>query len=203
MTFSIQSGVRPEHVSLAAGYFWQAFQGKLGSTLGPTAKAEAFLSAAIAPNFAMSAVGAEGQLLGIAGYKTPQGGFVDGGMRDLQKVYGFLGGLWRGLFLGVLERDCEDGVLLMDGIFVGENARGQGVGQALLKAIVEEARSQGLDAVRLDVIDTNPRARQLYERFGFKAIGIQHLGPLRHIFKFRSATKMLFTLPTDQEPAKT
>ena len=46
-------------------------------------------------------------------------------------------------------------------------ARGQGVGTALLKAIIAEGRRRGYAEVRLDVIDTNPRATALYERIGF------------------------------------
>jgi RimJ/RimL family protein N-acetyltransferase len=41
------------------------------------------------------------------------------------------------------------------------------------------------------VIDTNARARALYERLGFAAAGEAQIGPLRHIFGFRSATMMV------------
>jgi len=79
----------------------------------------------------------------------------------------------------------------MDGIFVAPAARGHGVGTALLDATIAEARTRGYAEVRLDVIDSNPRARALYERVGFVAKDTQQLGPLRHIFGFKSATTMV------------
>ena len=78
----------------------------------------------------------------------------------------------------------------MDGIFVAESARGRGIGGTLLKAIGEEARQRSLTRVRLDVIDTNPRAKALYERSGFKAVGEEKTGFLELLFGFSSATRM-------------
>ncbi len=194
MSHSIEAGIRLEHITPAVQFFWEAFHYKLGSTLGPPDKAQDFLTSVITPEFAISAIDADGALLGVAGFKTETGSFVGGTLRDLQSVYGLWGGLWRGLTLSILERDTKGSELLMDGIFVSESARGQGVGQALLHAIVQEAQKRDLAYVRLDVIDTNPRAKQLYERFGFRTTKNRRLGPLRHIFKFRSATTMTFKL---------
>ncbi|WP_281858820.1 GNAT family N-acetyltransferase, partial [Litoreibacter halocynthiae] len=101
------------------------------------------------------------------------------------------GGLWRGVLLDQLERDLADGQLLMDGIFVDVAARGKGVGTALLDAIIEQARDAGCHDVRLDVIDTNPRARALYERQGFVASGEVDAWPLHRVFGFRKATTMV------------
>ncbi|MGB5216257.1 MAG: GNAT family N-acetyltransferase, partial [Anderseniella sp.] len=81
--------------------------------------------------------------------------------------------------------------LLMDGIFVSESARGGGVGSMLLSAIKEKAAACGCSKVRLDVIDTNPRARALYERQGFISQGTSDIGPLRHVFGFQKATTMV------------
>ena len=108
----------------------------------------------------------------------------------MTRIYGWFGGTWRGLILSTLERDLAPGVLLMDGICVDADARGLGVGTALLDAIKEHARQADLNSVRLDVIDTNPRARALYERRGFEPMGTTHTGVLRHLFGFRSATTM-------------
>jgi len=154
--------------------------------MGPAERAEAFFARVLNPDYALAARDDTGRLLGIAGFKTTDGGLVDGGLHDLARTYGWFGGLWRGLVLSVLERDLAHGVFQMDGIFVKPEGRGQGVGTALLQAIAQTARDKGAVTVSLDVIDTNPRAKALYERQGFKAVSTENLGMLRHIFGFKS-----------------
>lgn len=192
--FSIQAGFDADQREIVADLYWQAFSGKLGKLMRPDAKALAFFRRVLNPEFALSACAPDGSLLGVAGFKTAQGALAGGGFIDLAQVYGWPGAAWRGLFLALLERDTQDGCLLMDGIFVAQTARGQGVGSALLRAIKSEAAQRGLAEVRLDVIDTNPRARALYERQGFVAGQTQHLGPLRHLFGFSSSLEMRYSV---------
>ena len=190
-TFTIQKGFKPHQRGDAVRHFWAAFRGKLNPILKPEARALQFLQAIANPDYATSAMTPDGTLLGLAGFKTEDGAFMGGGFSALKDVYGATGALWRAALLSLLERPCAPGILLMDGIFVDESARGQGVGSALLTAIKVEAKARGLSQVRLDVIDTNPRARALYEREGFVAAGKQSTGPFRHLFRFRYATTMM------------
>ena len=53
-------------------------------------------------------------------------------------------------------------------IGVRPDARGQGVGQMLMRALIAEATRRGL-GLCLNVRNTNP-ARRLYERMGFQAV---------------------------------
>ncbi len=188
----IAIGFAPEERETAARLFWSAFRGKLWRLLAPEARAIAFIADVLCPDFAISARAPDGTLLGLAGFKTDRGGLVGGGLRDLARVYGWPGALWRGPLLALLERRVEPGILLMDGIFVAQGARGLGVGTALLSAVKSHAVATGADAVRLDVIDTNPRARALYLREGFEPAGNESLGILRHVFGFRSSTRMIW-----------
>jgi GNAT superfamily N-acetyltransferase len=55
-------------------------------------------------------------------------------------------------------------------IGVVEQARGQGQGQLLLQALMEEGRKLGLRALSLSVEPDNPAIR-LYERNGFREVG--------------------------------
>lgn len=60
------------------------------------------------------------------------------------------------------------------GMYVAPEARGRGVGRALLQAIVDHARTiDGLDRLELGVESTNVPARALYRAFGFVAYGVQ------------------------------
>lgn len=180
---------RDEAVTL----YWIAFRGKLGRILGPETRARAFLARVMRMDFGIGALGQEGQLLGLAGYKTAQGALVGGELSDLTAIYGRFGGLWRGVFLSTLERPVAKDILLMDGIAVSPDARGRGVGTALLDAIKAHASDLGKPRIRLDVIDTNPRAAKLYLRAGFKPGRTSSTWPLGGILGFSSATEMQFS----------
>lgn len=176
-----------------ATLYWEAFGPKLGRVLGPRTKALRLLGRVLRPDHAICARDGTGRLIGVAGFKTAQGALAGGGLGDLVAIYG-AGALWRGAVLALIKRDIDNDRFLMDGLFVTEAARGQGVGTALLDAIAAEARARGYPAVRLDVIDTNPRARALYERHGFVAAGESRMGWLRHLFGFDRMTTMVLRL---------
>lgn len=52
---------------------------------------------------------------------------------------------------------------------------GQGLGKALLRFIIEHARTTGSRALRLDVFDHNLPAKKLYEAAGFDLVSTTHL----------------------------
>ncbi len=188
--FQVSPGFADDERADVARLFWEAFRDKLGRIMGPDDRARAFFADTVSPNFALVARSTDGRILGIAGYKTADGAFAGGTLADMTRHYGRFGGLWRGMLLETLERELAPDVLLMDGIFVDESARGQGVGSALLQAVRDHAASAGLSRVRLDVIDKNPRAKSLYSRIGFEENRTQSTGPLRWLFGFSSSTTM-------------
>lgn len=57
------------------------------------------------------------------------------------------------------------------GLMVAKDARGQGVGQALLATAVEWARASRVRKLELHVFPWNEPAIRLYERFGFEREG--------------------------------
>ena len=56
-------------------------------------------------------------------------------------------------------------------MWVRPAARGQKVGEALIEAAAEWARSRGFDSMYLWVTESNASARRLYERSGFTMTG--------------------------------
>lgn len=56
-------------------------------------------------------------------------------------------------------------------VYVLPEARGQGVGDGLMRVVLSWAREQNLSRVRLAVVTTNSPAIGLYERHGFKVYG--------------------------------
>jgi GNAT superfamily N-acetyltransferase len=175
-----------------AALFWQAFEGKLGRVMAPPGRARAFVAAALRPENALIAEDAAGRLLGVAGIKTTRGGLVGGGLAELAAAYGWPGALWRGPLLDLTDRPLAPGQMMIDGLFVDAAARGRGVGSALIAAALDEAPRRGAGEVRVDVVDSNARARALYERWGFAPAVETRLGPLgARLFGFRAAVTML------------
>jgi [ribosomal protein S18]-alanine N-acetyltransferase len=58
-------------------------------------------------------------------------------------------------------------------IAVAQSFWGQGIGSALLGALIKAARDRGCTEVFLEVREDNPRARGLYLRRGFEEIGVR------------------------------
>jgi ribosomal protein S18 acetylase RimI-like enzyme len=199
--FAIREGLPPGARAAAAEIYWAAFGAKLGVVLGPEPAARRYLERAMRDDHCLAAVAGDGRLLGIAGFRTAAGSFAGGSAADLRAVYGPVGGLWRAMLLGALARDPEPRRFLLDGLCVAPAARGQGIGRALIEAICAEAARRGHDEVRLDVVDTNPRARALYERLGFRPMRTRAIGLLRHVFGFRAATMMVRPAAWPADPA--
>ncbi|MBW6505110.1 MAG: GNAT family N-acetyltransferase [Rhodobacteraceae bacterium] len=151
----------------AAELYWLAFGSKLARVLGPTPRALEFIGRVLDPAHVLIARDASGAILGVAGFRTAGGAFVGGGLADLLAVYGRVGGLWRAACLRLLARDMAEERIVVDGLSVRADMRGQGIGTALLEALCVEAQARGCRAVRLDVVEENLRARALYERLGF------------------------------------
>lgn len=188
---TVLKGLPPALRRRGARLYWEAFGGKLDRVLGPEDRALAFFDRVIRGDHCVIALDGSGMLLGLAGFKTIEGSFAGGTWADLRAVYGPFGGVWRGAALWALSREVDNDRFLMDGLCVTTLARGQGVGTALVQAICEEALVRGYPSVRLDVVDTNVRARQLYEREGFVATRTQSLGLLRHLFGFSATVTMV------------
>ncbi|MER6736615.1 GNAT family N-acetyltransferase [Streptomyces puniciscabiei] len=64
-------------------------------------------------------------------------------------------------------------VLQIQGLAVAAQARGRGLGRALIRAAVEEARGRGARRLTLRVLGHNAPARALYASEGFAVEGVQ------------------------------
>jgi ribosomal protein S18 acetylase RimI-like enzyme len=64
-----------------------------------------------------------------------------------------------------------DGSVMLVSMWVMPSARGRGVGDALVHAVIEWAREQSASHVVLDVVPTNAHAIALYERHSFIRTG--------------------------------
>jgi ribosomal protein S18 acetylase RimI-like enzyme len=56
-------------------------------------------------------------------------------------------------------------------IYVDHGWHGQGVGESLMRGVMERARERGAETVWLGVWEHNARARAFYARWGFREVG--------------------------------
>ncbi len=79
----------------------------------------------------------------------------------------------QGILAGTVSiREKNDGThsLHLFALEVATEMRGRGVGSAIVRYVIEEARRRGCDRVTLEVHIENP-ARRLYHRLGFRRVG--------------------------------
>ena len=72
--------------------------------------------------------------------------------------------------VGLANLAVRGGEAWIGGVGVVASARRTGVGEALMRAVHEEARARGVERVWLEVIDSNVGARALYEKLGYAQV---------------------------------
>jgi L-amino acid N-acyltransferase YncA len=60
-----------------------------------------------------------------------------------------------------------------ESVYVAEIARGQGVGRALLEAVIAESEAAGLWTLQAGVLADNGASLAVHERVGFRRVGVQ------------------------------
>ena len=110
----------------------------------------------------------------------------------LKKEFGFFGALWRSIVQKFSVDKLKDNELYIGSIAVAEDYRGKGFGTQLLNAVNDFAKKNGFETIILDVVDTNPRAYELYKRFGFKVIKKRKFGIITKSAGFSFTYKMKY-----------
>lgn len=83
----------------------------------------------------------------------------------------------------VSSRCCYAGVAELS-VYVGEEARSQGIGAKLLAAMIESSERAGIWTLQTGVFPENAASLALLRRFGFRAVGIQErIGRLHGIWR--------------------
>lgn len=192
--FTVSLGIPPEQREHTAQLYDIAFGEKLALAIPNTNERVQLLSKAMQLEYAIGAFDGA-KLVGIAGFSTAQGALTGGvDYRGLLSELGWIKGNRAAVVFSLYERKAQDGELLMDGIVVDPEYRGKGIGTRLFSRLMSFAESQRYSAIRLDVIDTNPGARRLYERLGFCEEKTEQFEFLRGMLGFGASTTMTLKL---------
>lgn len=192
---SIQlSAYLPSHqIYDAAELYHRALADKLVPVYGRGLRAQQALASGFNRHMCLTALD-QGRLVGLLGMQTATAGFMRVTLKRLRPFYGIFGSLWRMLLLDVLHHTPLEGEAYIDGVVVAPGYRGRGIGSGLIAAMEAWAAGQGLWMIRLEVVDSNPRAEELYHRLGFEAVRTQTVWPFSTLFGFRSSTVMIKSL---------
>lgn len=69
------------------------------------------------------------------------------------------------------------------GISIREKYWNKGIGNALLKAVIEQAKQMGYEQIELGVFSDNDKAKALYQKYGF-----EFWGEMRNAYKLKDGT---------------
>ncbi|MFT6976182.1 MAG: ribosomal protein S18 acetylase RimI-like enzyme [Bermanella sp.] len=183
-------GLPEKYRDSAVDLYDEAFGQKFSIAIPSREKRILFLKKCFILEYVIGAI-YEDKLIGIAGFQTPKGSLTGGiTYSELLSKLGFFKGNWAAIIFSLYDRKSAFKELIMDGIAVHSDARGKGVGSHLLNEVAKYAKGHEFNIVRLDVIDTNTKAKILYERMGFKSVKIESYPYLKWLLGFSSSTTM-------------
>lgn len=90
---------------------------------------------------------------------------------------------------------------LLYGMYVKAAARGSGAADDIMKRLIEAARG-GVEIVTLTVVSTNFRALRFYERWGFRAYGVEERSAKNGDGDYLDETLMALRLNDLNRPSK-
>ncbi|BEU03949.1 hypothetical protein OAG1_27490 [Agarivorans sp. OAG1] len=192
--FTVQQGWPEHHRKTVAALYEQAFGQKFHLAVPNQQLRIALLAQSFKPEYALSVID-QGCLVAVAGFQTPKAGFTSGiGWQGLVDLLGYVKGAWAALVFSLFERKPSQHTMVMDGIAVAEEYRGKGLGSMLLDGIIHQAQEQGFSKVRLDVIDSNPRAKKLYLAKGFKQVKREYYPYLNWLLGFSGSSTLEYSI---------
>ncbi|ACL05810.1 GCN5-related N-acetyltransferase [Desulfatibacillum aliphaticivorans] len=189
---SVCVGLPEEYRKHVAEAYVRTFPHKFETIMGGTEKARQVLERDLNPDCALVA-SSDGDFAGVAGINILGTRLVKTRKRTFVRTFGLLSGLLRFGAFRAVSRKAPARELLFDGLVVEEKMRGKGVGSRLLQGVVDYARDRGFSVIKLDVLDTNPRAKALYERTGFKPVKTESY-PYLYSLGFSGVTTMALSL---------
>jgi ribosomal protein S18 acetylase RimI-like enzyme len=179
----------PEHARQAAAeLYWDAFGRLLRPALGTSSRAVDVLADGIDPRRGIVAMDGD-ELVGVIGLHYSGHASTHLKARSLLRHLG-LGGVPRLVPLVLFNGRPDADEMRLDGLAVRADRRGQGIGSRLLREAAHRTGLLGIEVIRLEVVDTNPRARSLYEREGYVAVRTESTPYLRRMMGFSAVTTM-------------
>lgn len=121
------------------------------------------------------------EVMGFVGLETGDSFYTQLTYSAFLSAFNFFDATWRVTAYGlyrIFHGEIRNDAVHIDPIVVSSKARGLGIGSKLLDGTYELTRSLNKHKVILEVVDTNPDAKKLYERHGFHVVKEENLSIL-------------------------
>jgi ribosomal protein S18 acetylase RimI-like enzyme len=185
----IKLGIPEELRHQAAIVCYEGFRAQMELLVGSQQKGIVLLEQSLDLELALMAL-QQGRLVGFVGLQYENRPFFRFERSHFTQELGFLRGLLVYLLFNLFATQILRQEMFINVIVVDASVRGNGIGTSLMQAVFEIAQQNQFHAVVLDVIDTNPDARRLYERLGFKPVRMRKYGYLRNLIGSSAVTTM-------------
>lgn len=194
MTIRLQWGL-PENLRLpVAKLIYDTFLKKFQYTLGTRHIGVRFIANSLQGEYGLLAL-RDDEFVGVAGVKTAKGELIQVRFSSWIRTYHIR--TIRSFLIGFpfwFERR-EPGVLTLANLSIVESARGQGIGTQMVKEFIRFGINQNFRILKLEVINSNVRAKALYERLGFKITKYSKIPfPWSHLLGFTGFYEMSYPL---------
>ena len=177
---NINKGLSENFKSPAAELFLEALSEKFIPILGRKDKAKRLIESSIEPGNCFY-IEEDGKLLGLLAFQTTEGSFLNPSLKELIPIYGIFRAILKAINLSLLQHKTKTGELYIEAIAVTDFARSKGIGTKLIESITEMAVNKVYNCLTLQVIDTNPRAKELYKKLGFTIINNSKIWPVNKL----------------------
>ena len=112
------------------------------------------------------------KVVALVGRRTSEDNFMYT-LSAIKQIFGYyglfkaVGVLIRGLRFEGIVAPPKKAIICLHNLAVSSQQQGSGVGAMLIEHFIAEEKKKGTRVVSLNVAETNPRAKKLYERLGF------------------------------------
>ena len=118
----------------------------------------------------------DGKIVGLVGRRSAKENtlYTVAAIKQILKFYPLtkaLGVLIRGLRFEAIVKPPIKNVICLHNLAVSAEQQGAGIGQEIIENFIKKEQRQGTLVIGLNVAETNPRAKALYERLGFVVKG--------------------------------
>ncbi len=177
---TLQKGLPTELINSATDLFLNAFGSKFYPILGDGEITKELVKSSINTTSCISAF-ENGDLLGILAVQEKNKSFVDISFDNIKSSYGLIKGMIKAVLLSLFMYKPDDKEIHIECIAVAISARGMGIGTRLLNELFSQASDECIQKVTLEVINTNTKAKSLYEKLGFHIEKASNIWPLNKI----------------------